>query len=241
LAIAKAHSLPLIEDCAQATGAEWTLPTGDRQKVGSIGDIGCFSFYPSKNLGGCGDGGAITTHRADLAEAMRMIRDHGRRSGYLHEVVGMNSRLDSIQAAILDVKLRHLDAWNRQRQTVAQQYHELLEHLPDLVLPTAHPNADAVWNQYTVRVRDSAQTVGSDLYRDRIRQELQQQGIQTMVYYPIPLHLQPVYTHLKYQPGQLPLAEQAAAEVLALPMFPELTFEEQAQIRDSLKEVLTGN
>jgi dTDP-4-amino-4,6-dideoxygalactose transaminase len=223
MAIAHRHHLFVIEDCAQATGAQW-----NSQNVGSIGDIGCFSFYPSKNLGGCGDGGATSTHRLELVEQLRLLRDHGRRSGYLHEAVGMNSRLDAIQAAILSVKLNYLEQWNLQRLAIAERYHELLNHVPGIRLPDAAPGS--VWNQYTIRVEESG--------RDRVQQFLKMQGIQSMVYYPVPLHRQPVYETLNYQSGQLPEAERAAREVLSLPMFPELTGAEQELIRDVLKEAL---
>jgi dTDP-4-amino-4,6-dideoxygalactose transaminase len=250
MAIAQSHALPVIEDCAQATGAVWHNPTGAAQKVGSIGDIGCFSFYPSKNLGGYGDGGAITTRNAKLAEKMRIVRDHGRRSGYIHEAIGMNSRLDAIQAAILLVKLRHLDHWNLQRKAVAQRYGELLENIPGITIPKTQE--DSVWNQYTIRVKHEGNleyleqcralsAAPEDVplpRRDRIRAALVEQGIQSMVYYPLPLHLQPVYSSLGYEVGQLPLAEQAALEVLSLPLFPELTVAEQERVRDGLKDVL---
>jgi dTDP-4-amino-4,6-dideoxygalactose transaminase len=233
IAIAQAHSFPVIEDCAQATGAKW-----NGQKVGSIGEIGCFSFYPSKNLGGYGDGGAITTHRADLAEKMRIVRDHGRRSGYIHEAVGMNSRLDGIQAAILEVKLRYLDGWNTQRQAVAQQYNQLLDGIPGIVLPSVQEGTDSVWNQYTIRVIHDGALDCAESRRDLVRQGLLEHGVQSMVYYPLPLHRQPVYASLNYQIGQLPIADRAALEVLSLPMFPELTLSEQEQVRTSLKDVL---
>jgi dTDP-4-amino-4,6-dideoxygalactose transaminase len=237
MAIAQAHNLPVIEDCAQSTGASWKDSEGNIQKVGSIGDIGCFSFYPSKNLGGCGDGGAITTRSTELAEKMRIVRDHGRKSGYIHEVIGMNSRLDSIQAAILDVKLRYLEQWNRQRQIIAQRYAQLLGNIPGITLP--QPLADTVWNQYTIRVQHDGELGDSGLRRDRVRTELLEQGIQSMVYYPLPLNRQPVYANLGYQLGQLPEADRAALEVLSLPMFPELTELEQERVRDGLKEALT--
>jgi dTDP-4-amino-4,6-dideoxygalactose transaminase len=236
MAIAHAHNLPVIEDCAQSTGAHWTDHAGNIQKVGSIGEIGCFSFYPSKNLGGCGDGGAITTRSAELAEKMRIVRDHGRRSGYIHEAVGMNSRLDSIQAAILDVKLHYLEQWNRQRQIVAQQYAQLLADIPGITLPQTL--ADSVWNQYTIRVQHDGELSDSIPRRDRVRAELLEQGIQSMVYYPLPLHRQPVYAALGYRMGQLPEADLAALEVLSLPMFPELTEIEQERVRDGLKDAL---
>jgi dTDP-4-amino-4,6-dideoxygalactose transaminase len=251
MAIAQAHSLPVIEDCAQATGAVWHNLVGQTQKVGSIGDIGCFSFYPSKNLGGYGDSGAITTHNAKLAAKMRIVRDHGRCSGYIHEAIGMNSRLDAIQAAILTVKLHHLDHWNRQRKAVAQRYTELLGNIPGITIPAVQE--DSVWNQYTIRVNhegdlsylgqcralvSEADLVLNAPRRNRVRVSLAEQGIQSMVYYPLPLHLQPVYASLGYEVGQLPISEQAALEVLALPMFPELTVAEQERVRDGLKDVL---
>jgi dTDP-4-amino-4,6-dideoxygalactose transaminase len=236
MAIAQAHSIPIIEDCAQATGASWKNSDGKIRKVGSIGDIGCFSFYPSKNLGGCGDGGAITTRSAELAEKMRIVRDHGRRSGYIHEAVGMNSRLDSIQAAILNVKLRYLEQWNLQRQVVAERYAQLLENIPGITLPRTL--AESVWNQYTIRVQHDGGSGDSSVRRDRVRTELLEQGIQSMVYYPLPLHRQPVYANLGYRLGQLPEADKAAQEVLSLPMFPELTELEQERVRDGLKEAL---
>jgi dTDP-4-amino-4,6-dideoxygalactose transaminase len=237
MAIAQAHNLPVIEDCAQATGASWKHSEGKNQKVGSIGEIGCFSFYPSKNLGGCGDGGAITTRSAELAEKMRIVRDHGRRSGYIHEAVGMNSRLDSIQAAILDVKLPYLEQWNRQRQVVAEQYAQLLENIPGITLPQTL--VESVWNQYTIRVQHDGSLGDASVRRDRVRTELLEQGVQSMVYYPLPLHRQPVYANLGYQLGQLPEADRAALEVLSLPMFPELTEIEQERVRDGLKDALS--
>jgi dTDP-4-amino-4,6-dideoxygalactose transaminase len=237
LSLAHAHSLAVVEDCAQATGATWLSAQGQSQRVGSAGDIGCFSFYPSKNLGGYGDGGAITTQHADLAEKIRLLRDHGRRSGYLHEVVGINSRLDSIQAAILLIKLQHLEHWNAQRQAVAQRYDELLNSVPGITLPM--PSLDSVWNQYTLRIIHKGELDTTTCQRDFIRQALLDEGIQSMVYYPVPLHRQPVYAHLGYTIGQLPVADRAALEVLSLPMFPELTVVEQAYIRDSLKDVLS--
>lgn len=226
------HNLYIIEDCAQAIGSTWK-----DQAVGSMGHVGCFSFYPTKNLGACGDGGAVTTNDPDIAAQILLLRDHGRRSGYLYETIGVNSRLDSLQAAILSVKLRYLDHWNHQRQAVADHYAQLLSHIPGITLPTVLPEARSVWNQYTIRV---AQERVTGERRDRIRQHLQTIGVASMVYYPLSLHLQPVYAALGYRPGQLPHAEQAAHEVLSLPMFPELTTAEQECVRDGLKAALQG-
>lgn len=230
--LAQAHALAVIEDCAQATGAEWA-----GQKVGSIGHIGCFSFYPTKNLGACGDGGAVTTNDPAIAASIRMLRDHGTsRNRYHHEAIGMNSRLDAIQAAILQIKLGYLDRWNEARRGVAASYHELLEPVPGIVIPQEIAGGRAVWNQYTIRL---TQDSGSDRDRDEVRSQLRSLGIISMVYYPLPLHLQPVYKDLGYQPGQLPVSEQACNEVLSLPMFPELAFEEQQQVVYGLKDCLS--
>jgi dTDP-4-amino-4,6-dideoxygalactose transaminase len=238
--VAQAHRLWVIEDCAQATGAEWA-----GQKVGSIGQIGCFSFYPTKNLGACGDGGAITTNDPEIAATLRMLRDHGRRSGYYHEAFGVNSRLDAVQAVILQVKLRYLDEWNQQRRRVADRYHQLLSSIPGIILPQAPTGGKGVWNQYTIRVSDCepGKTSQHDplqvTRRDRVRTQLQSKGVNSMIYYPLPLHLQPIYQSLGYQVGQLPESDRAAREVLSLPMFPELSIAQQNQIVYSLKDCLT--
>lgn len=235
MAIAQAHNLPVIEDCAQATGATW-----NGQKVGSIGQIGCFSFYPTKNLGACGDGGAIATNDPELAKRMRMIKEHGSYVRYYHDEIGINSRLDAVQAAILSVKLRYLDTWNQQRQAIAQRYTDLLSPVPGLQLPQAPTGGTTVWNQYTIRVLGSttASTDDQPNLRDLVRQSLQNQGIISMIYYPIPLHLQTVYRSLGYAPGSLPNTELMAHQVLSLPMFPELTAAEQERVVYALKESL---
>jgi dTDP-4-amino-4,6-dideoxygalactose transaminase len=220
---ARSHNLLVIEDCAQATGAEW-----HGQKVGSIGDIGCFSFFPTKNLGGCGDGGAITTNNPELAAQIRMIKEHGSKERYLHEVIGVNSRLDAIQAVILQIKLKYLDFWNNQRIEIAQRYRELLQPLPNITLPAALAGGKHVWNQYTILTEN----------RDQIRAALQEKDVLSMVYYPIPLHLQPVYQYLGYKKGDLPMSELASEKVLSLPMFPDLSFEEQQQVAYALKDCL---
>lgn len=223
LAISK--DLLVIEDCAQSTGAMW-----NNQKVGSIGHVGCFSFYPTKNLGGCGDGGAITINDAQIAAKMRVLKDHGQQSKYHYTEIGVNSRLDSIQAAILLIKLRYLDTWNQQRQKIANRYHEFLSHVGGIIIPQQLPVGTGVWNQYTIRVLDGK--------RDFLRNQLQERGVNTAIYYPRPLHLQPVYQSLGYHPGQLPVAEQTSNEVLSLPMFPELSEEQQDRVIHSIKEVI---
>ncbi|WP_026734410.1 DegT/DnrJ/EryC1/StrS family aminotransferase [Fischerella sp. PCC 9605] len=223
--IANAHNLIVIEDCAQSTGAIW-----GEKKVGSIGHIGCFSFYPTKNLGGCGDGGAITTNEPEIAAKLRILKEHGQKNRYIHEEIGINSRLDAIQAAILQIKLRYLDIWNQQRQAIASRYHQFLRQVPGITPPQELAGGKGVWNQYTIRVLNQK--------RDWLRNQLQEQGVNTMVYYPRPLHLQPVYENLGYQPGQLPVAEQASQEVVSLPMFPELSEEQQDQVIYRLKDCL---
>ncbi|EKQ70971.1 putative PLP-dependent enzyme possibly involved in cell wall biogenesis [Leptolyngbyaceae cyanobacterium JSC-12] len=232
MAIAQAHNLLIVEDCAQATGAEWA-----GKKVGSIGQIGCFSFYPTKNLGACGDGGAITTNDPAIRDRLRRLRDHGRQGVYHYEELGVNSRLDAVQASILQIKLRYLETWNQQRREVANRYQQLLSPLPGLVLPQEIPGSKSVWNQYTIRVSNRDRSASEPL-RNTLRSKLQEYGILSMVYYPLPLHLQPAYQKLGYKPGQLPEAERASQEVLSLPMFPELTLEQQEQVVYRLKDCL---
>ncbi|WP_066424748.1 DegT/DnrJ/EryC1/StrS aminotransferase family protein [Anabaena sp. 4-3] len=233
MAIAQAHNIAVIEDCAQSTGAIW----GD-QKVGSIGHIGCFSFYPTKNLGACGDGGAITTNDAALAAKVRIIKEHGQKHRYQYQDIGINSRLDAIQAVILEIKLGYLDTWNQKRQAIAAYYEQFLSQIPGIIPPQALAGGVSVWNQYTIRVLGEERNGASANYRDSVRNQLQEKGIGSMVYYPYPLHLQPAYQHLGYQPGKLPLAEQACNQVLSLPMFPELTQEQQQQVIYALKDIL---
>ena len=235
MAIATSYHLAVIEDCAQATGATW-----QGQKVGSIGHIGCFSFFPTKNLGACGDGGAVTTQDSALAQRMRMIKEHGQSSRYRSETIGMNSRLDALQAGILQIKLRYLDRWNQQRQRVAQRYHQFLYSLPEIITPQEIVGGESVWNQYTIRVQSVSNPLNSDLKpRDHLRNYLQAQGIGSMIYYPIPLHQQPVYQDLGYQPHQLPVVEAVCQEVLSLPLFPELSSDQQDQVIEAIQEGLT--
>lgn len=226
--IAKRHNLFIVEDCAQATGAKW----GDRL-VGSIGDAGCFSFFPTKNLGGCGDGGTVTTNDGVLYERIKMLREHGSKIRYQHDAMGVNSRLDALQAVILSIKLRHLDHWNQQRQAIAQRYQQLLTSLPGIQLPQATPGGTHVWNQYTLLVQG--------IERDQLRHDLQERGITTMVYYPKPLHLQPVFRKFGYHTGQFPIAEQCSQQVLSLPMFPGLTSQEQEHVVTTLRELLMAS
>jgi dTDP-4-amino-4,6-dideoxygalactose transaminase len=230
MSIANHHNLKVIEDCAQSASAEWA-----GQKTGSIGHVGCFSFFPTKNLGCCGDGGAITLNDPTWAADARMYREHGSRMRYYHEVVGINSRLDAVQAAILSIKLRYLDKWTMGRQEVADRYQQLLTDIPDIILPQPTPAAGkSAWNQYTLRILGG--TDGSR--RDAVRAKLQEAGIISMIYYPLPLHLQEVYKDLGYKPGDFPVTEEVSHQVLSIPMFPEITAAEQERVTYALKAAL---
>ena len=234
MTVAHAHQLAVIEDCAQSTGAMWK-----DQRVGSIGRIGCFSFYPTKNLGAFGDGGAVTTNDLAIATKIRMLADHGRKQGYYHETVGVNSRLDTLQAAILSVKLRHLDEWNAQRRDVARRYAQLLAPIPGVTLPEPCAMGTSVWNQYTIRLTSGAASLTTqECYRDQVQRLLKAKEVGSAVYYPLPLHLQPVYTSLGYRQGQLPMSEKVAQDVLSIPMFPELSLEQQEHVTYAIKDAL---
>ena len=224
MAIAKKHNLYVIEDCAQATGA-----TYKGQKVGNIGDVGCFSFYPTKNLGGCGDGGMMTTNNAEVAEKLRILREHGSPKRYYHEYIGMNSRLDSLQAALLQVKLPYLDKWNTQRREISDRYTHLLKdaNIPNLIFP--EHCSGSVWNQYTI-------CIGAGKRND-VQTQLREQNIITMIYYPLPLHLQTVYKNLGYKKGDFPITEDICDQVLSLPMFPELSEEQQDRVVSTLQKI----
>ncbi|MCT7956659.1 DegT/DnrJ/EryC1/StrS family aminotransferase [Laspinema palackyanum] len=230
MAIAHQYNLAVIEDCAQSTGATW-----GGQKVGSIGHVGCFSFFPTKNLGAFGDGGAITTNDPAIATKMRILKEHGASGRYYHESVGINSRLDALQAAILQIKLRYLDFWTDRRRAIAENYHRLLAPLDGIITPQELPGGQGVWNQYTIRVKSQE---NNSHRRDRLMQQLNELGIAATVYYPLALHLQPIYQGLGYALGDLAIAEQASREVLSLPMFPELSEEQQQEVVYSLKSFL---
>ena len=207
LEVARARGLIVIEDAAQAHGAEY----GGR-RAGSLGDLGCFSFYPGKNLGACGEGGAVVTDSADMAQKMRILRDWGQAERYHHVLRGFNYRMDSIQGAVLAVKLRHLEDWTEARRRVALHYDALLAGTA-VGRPAAAEGREHVWHVYAVRTRE----------RDRVRQRLGECGIATGIHYPIPVHMQPAYADLGYGPGSFPISESFAAETLSLPLFPELT------------------
>ena len=206
-AICRKHNLPLVEDAAQAVGAKYRGKT-----VGTLGDISCFSFYPAKNLGACGEGGALVTNNAALAARAKSLREHGSTQRYHHDEVGYNYRLEGIQGAVLGVKLKHLTKWNNERRRVAKRYAELLAGTP-LQLPQEAAYAESAWHLYTVR----------HPRRDELKKFLDDHGIGNAVHYPVPLHLQKVYAPLGHKPGDFPVTEQASREVLSLPMFPELT------------------
>jgi dTDP-4-amino-4,6-dideoxygalactose transaminase len=208
--VARRHRLFVIEDAAQAIGAELH---GNR--AGSIGDLGCFSFYPSKNLGGFGDGGMITTNDAALAERLRLLRSHGCRTKYHNEILGGNFRLDEIQAAILRVKLKYLDNWTECRRRNASLYRQNLKQADALQLPFEQPDSRHIYNQFVVRTPR----------RNEVMEHLRQRGIGCEVYYPVPLHLLPCFKALGYRAGDFPVSESAANESLALPIYPELTAE----------------
>lgn len=208
LELARERNAAVIEDAAQAVGAEYK-----GRRAGSMGDIGCISFFPSKNLGGCGDGGMLTTNQAALAEKLRALRVHGGVRKYYHEWIGINSRLDALQAAILRVKFRRLDSWTEARQRNAALYHKLLRTASPVALPVPAPyQTRHVYNQFSVRCPD----------RNRLKAHLEAHGVGTEIYYPLPLHLQPCYRHLAHPEGAYPASEQASREVLALPVHPDL-------------------
>jgi dTDP-4-amino-4,6-dideoxygalactose transaminase len=219
LALAEACGLQIIEDAAQALGARY----GGRS-VGSLGQAGCLSFYPTKNLGAYGDGGMVVTNDAHLAERIDILRRQGSRQKYHAEVLGFNSRLDSIQAAILGVKLDHLDDWNRARRDKAQRYDELLADVP-VITPCEMPGAYHVYHQYTIRAPD----------RDALAAYLRQQEIGIMIYYPVPLHLQDLFRSQRYGEGSLPASEEAAQDVLSLPIYPELPEAAQQAVAETIR------
>jgi dTDP-4-amino-4,6-dideoxygalactose transaminase len=237
MAIAAEHGLRVIEDCAQSIGA-----AEKGQPCGAIGDIGCFSFYPTKNLGGFGDGGMLTSNDDQLADRLRLLANHGMRPRYHHSVVGINSRLDAIQAAALCAKMKHLDSYSAARQKNAATYETLFAEagLTDLIgLPVSKADCNHVWNQFTVRIPESTcPTRCPGETRDLVRAELAKRNVGSEVYYPVPLHQQECFEHLNVPLGSLAETEKAAAEVLSLPIYPELTCAEQAYVVQSLTEVL---
>ena len=253
VSFAREKGLKVIEDCAQAAGSRW-----GGKSVGSLGDVGCFSFFPTKNLGAAGDGGAVTTNDPELAQRIRQLAVHGMPRRYFHTEVGYNSRLDSIQAAILNVKLPLLPKWIRERQQIAEQYNDLLEGLPGIELPFSSVENDHVhsWNQYVIRVKDipyfdeieednsgqAKEIICSNLpnskARDWLKRSLEEKGVNTIIYYPIPIHLQPAYKELEFNSISLDNTEKLCSQVLSLPIFPELTIEEQEHVVNSIRQLV---
>lgn len=223
LALADEYKLKVVEDAAQAIGA-----SDHGGVVGGIGDLGCFSFFPSKNLGAFGDAGLVTTNNDALADRVRLLRNHGMEPKYYHSIVGGNFRLDALQAAVLRVKLPHLASWTEARQANAARYRQMFADAgvtaDVVVLPAERPDRRHIYNQFVIRVPD----------RDGLKRHLEANGVGTEIYYPVPFHLQECFAHLGYKPGAFPHAEKAAAEVLAIPIYPELTAEQQQYVVDQI-------
>ena len=220
-ALAKKYNLKIIEDCAQAFGAKY-----QESHVGSIGDCGCFSFYPSKNLGAYGDGGMLTTNNPDINEKVRVLRNHGTVGAYKHNFIGYNSRLDEIQAAILRIKLKHIDEYNGRRQLIAQTYSSLLNDV--VKCPATKDDRTHVYHQYTIRSSE----------RDRIAQTLKENSVSSVIYYPLPMHLQVAFEFLGHKEGDFPESETAAKEVISLPIYPELNTETAKFIAETILKTL---
>lgn len=230
--LAKTHKLIVIEDAAQSLGADYTFSNGDQFKTGTIGDLGTTSFFPSKNLGCYGDGGAVFTNDDDLAKKVKSIGNHGAEKKYIYNRVGINSRLDSLQAAVLLAKLPHLDAYNQSRQRAAGIYDDLLKEVSGIKCPSTSKKGVHIFHQYTLLIENK---------RDAVKESLSKKGVPTAIYYPLPLHLQNAYAHYGYQKGEFPVAEAFSDKVLSLPMHTELSLEDQKYIAEnlisSLKEV----
>jgi len=222
MAIARKHRLRVIEDCAQSFGADYR-----GKKTGAFGDLGCFSFFPSKNLGCYGDGGMVITDDAKLAERLHSLRNHGSKVRYYHDEIGYNSRLDEVQAAILNVKFKRIETYNANRRKNAALYNKHLS-APGIQTPIEHRDGKHVYHQYTIRVRD----------RDAVKKRLDDATMSSMIYYPVPLHLQAAYQNLGMKAGSLPVSERAAQEVLSLPMYPEMTEEQIRTVAEAVKKAL---
>ena len=243
MAIAEVNNLKVVEDCAQAAGAHWR-----GKPVGSYGDVGCFSFFPTKNLGAAGDGGAITTNNLELAKTIRELAVHGMPKRYFHTNIGYNSRLDSLQAAILNVKLTRLNKWIERRKAIAINYISQLSSIESIELPSNNlsNNSFHSWNQFVIRIMDNSfvknikansEDVFDNTNRDLFKNELHRLGVNTIIYYPIPIHLQPAYRELGYTEGSLPITEKVCSQVISLPIFPELKFIQQSYVIDKIKEI----
>lgn len=221
--IAKKYNLYVVEDCAQAIGAKL-----NGKIVGLFGNVGTLSFFPTKNLGAFGDGGAIFTDDKNIADRIRQLRTHGSSKRYEHDYVGLNSRLDEIQAAILRIELKYLDKWILQRQEAAKYYNELLKDTPEIILPLLKPNSRHVFHQYTIRVNR----------RDELNKKLSEREIETLIYYPIPIHLQKAFSYLGCKKGLCPVTEKVSKEVLSLPIYPEITKEIQEYVVSAIKDIM---
>lgn len=228
MALAKRHQLPVIEDTAQSIGSHYHFTDGTSAPAGTIGTVGTTSFFPSKNLGCYGDGGAVMTHDASLGGIIKSMANHGQSSKYHYERVGINSRLDTLQAAILSAKLPHLSTFSERRQAAARHYDEALKDVSLITTPAKMPYSDHVYHQYTIRAHEGQ--------RDRLRAYLQECEIPSMIYYPSPMHVQPAYEFLGYPVGSFPVAEALCEEVLSLPMHPELTEEQLAYVTHHIIE-----
>lgn len=226
--LADKHGLYVIEDNAQAIGCDYFYKNGQSKKTGTIGHIGCTSFFPSKNLGCFGDGGAIFTNDDHLAQKIRMIANHGQSKQYYHDMIGVNSRLDTIQAAILDIKLKHLDEYNHLRQKAADFYDKKFSGHSHIITPKRNKHSKHVFHQYTLRITNGQ--------RDQLKTHLQEKGIPSMIYYPVPLHQQKAYRDARYEEGNFPITERLCREVLSLPMHTELDQEQLNYITDSVLE-----
>jgi dTDP-4-amino-4,6-dideoxygalactose transaminase len=230
LQLAHEHKLIVIEDACQAHGAEYfSKKDGAWIKAGSMGKAAAFSFYPGKNLGACGEAGAITTNNESMARTMRMLRDHGQAQKYHHEIEGYNGRLDALQAGLLTAKLRRLDEWNGKRRECARHYDELLSSVDGVTTPFCPEWVRAVYHLYVVRVKD----------RDTIQKQLANSGIGTAIHYPVPLHLQRAYRHLGFNKGDFPIAEKVAAEILSLPMYPQLNVDQIRRVVRAMANAVT--
>jgi dTDP-4-amino-4,6-dideoxygalactose transaminase len=230
LELAERFGLVVIEDACQAHGAEYFSKKENRwRKAGSMGRAAAFSFYPAKNLGACGEGGAITTNDEKVARSAKMLRDHGQSKKYHHEIEGYNGRLDAIQAGLLSVKLRHLTEWNRRRQDAARRYDDMLSSFEEVIAPCQPEWSRSVYHLYVIRVRD----------REGLQKHLAAAHIQTGIHYPVALHLQQAYAHLGYKPGDFPVSEKAASEILSLPMYPQLEPSDQTRVIQTILEFLS--
>ncbi len=221
--IAQAKGIKVVEDAAQAHGARYK-----EKRIGSLGDIACFSFYPTKSLGAFGDGGIVVTDNEEYYKKLLMLRDYGREGRYEHKVKGYNSRLDTVQAVILAAKLKHLDQWNQMRNTVSAYYAECLKDTADVITPVILPDRTHVFQTYAIRVKN----------RDKVLEELKQRDVGVLIHYPIPVHLQEAYDDAGYKKGDFPVAEKVADEILSLPMFPHMTKEQVSYVCQCLKDIV---